>query len=147
MLSSRLWLAGLVMVGILFWAPFMANAQESSCGSAEESDEASDCRVPMPIHPEGKGEHCVKEIPFMRRNHMNLILHKRNLTMRQGIRTPEFSLKECVACHAKQRPDGSYIPVDDPDQFCRSCHSYAGIQPDCFQCHATTPAPTPPNKP
>ena len=133
---------------MLLCAPIMANAHESesSCGSVGEQGEGA-CRVPMPVHPEGRGEHCVKDIPFMRRDHMSLILHKRNLTMRQGIRTTEDSLKECIGCHAEQRPDGSYVPVNDPGQFCQSCHSYAGIQPDCFECHATTPAISPAIKP
>jgi hypothetical protein len=143
MLNTRSWLAGLVMVGVLLGVPTMASAH----GSTEDSEYEGASQIPLPVHPEGRGEKCVREIPFMRRNHMKLILHKRNLTMRQGIRTTEDSLKECIKCHAAQRPDGSYIPVNDPDQFCRSCHSYAGIQPDCFDCHATTPAVPPATKP
>lgn len=150
MLNTRLWVIGLMMVGVLLGTPVMTSAHEheSSCGSNEESGGVGDdCRVPIPVHPEAKGDHCVRDIPFMRRSHMSLILHKRNLTMRQGIRTTDDSLKECIKCHAKQRADGSYIPVNDPGQFCQSCHSYAGIQPDCFDCHATTPALPPATKP
>jgi len=123
MSNPRLWVVGLVL-GVLL-------ATAARVGF---------CQVPLPTHPEGRGGHCVEEIPFMRRNHMNLLFHKRNETMRQGIRTPTHSLKECIGCHAQQQPDGSYLPVNDPGQFCQSCHSYAGIQPDCFDCHATTPA-------
>lgn len=140
MLNTRLWVVGLVMIGTLFGVPTISGAHSSS-------EESGAGRVPIPVHPEGRGERCVEDTQFMRRNHMKLILHKRNLTMRQGIRTTEHSLKECVRCHAAQNADGSYIPVDAPDQFCRSCHSYAGIQPDCFECHATTPATPPAIKP
>jgi hypothetical protein len=149
MLNTRWWVAGLVVAGVLWSIPAITSAHEheSSSGCTEKSEEVGDCRVPIPVHPEGKGDKCVEEIPFMRRNHMELILHKRNLTMRQGIRTPTHSLKECIKCHAKQRADGNYIPVNDPGQFCQSCHSYAGIQPDCFDCHATTPAVAPATKP
>lgn len=98
------------------------------------------CQVPIPDPPEGRGERCVEDKQFMRRNHMQLLFHKRDQTMRQGIRTPLHSLKECIGCHAQQLPDGSYRPVTDEGQFCRECHSYAGVHPDCFDCHATTPA-------
>lgn len=93
----------------------------------------------LPPHPEGRGGACVEDTQFMRRNHMMLLFKKRNETMRQGIRTTQHSLKVCIECHADQKSDGQYIPVNDPGQFCRSCHQYAGIQPDCFECHATTP--------
>jgi len=136
MLNTYSWVVGLMMIGALLSVPTIVSAH----GSSEES---SAHRVPIPVHPEGRGDRCVKDEEFMRRNHMNLILHKRNLTMREGIRTTEHSLKECIKCHADQKPDGSYIPVNAPDQFCQSCHSYAGIQPDCFECHATTPAVPP----
>ncbi|CAK0775555.1 Hdr-like menaquinol oxidoreductase cytochrome c subunit [Gammaproteobacteria bacterium] len=131
MSSTRLRVVGLVMVGVLLGTSAMTGA----------------CQVPLPAHPEGRGGQCVRDTEFMRRNHMELILHKRDQTMHEGIRTSEYSLKECVKCHAEQRPDGSYVPINDPGQFCQSCHSYAGIQPDCFECHATTPAIPPASKP
>ncbi|CAK0772000.1 Sulfite reduction-associated complex DsrMKJOP multiheme protein DsrJ (HmeF) [Gammaproteobacteria bacterium] len=137
MSSTRLRVAGLLIAGALLNVPALAYA----------------CQVPKPTPPmarcEHSGEkpcHCVEDLASIRRNHMSLILHKRNLTMRQGIRTSENSLKECIACHADQRPDGSYIPVNDPGQFCQSCHAYVGAQPDCFECHATTPAAPPATK-
>lgn len=31
------------------------------------------------------------------------------------------------------------MPVNSPGQFCASCHRFAAVSLDCFQCHATTP--------
>ena len=42
---------------------------------------------------------CVRDTSFMRRNHMELLLHKRDATMRDGIRTPKESLEGCINCH------------------------------------------------
>ena len=36
----------------------------------------------------------------MRRNHMELLKHQRDDTVRSGIRGAKYSLKDCVGCHA-----------------------------------------------
>ena len=95
-----------------------------------------------PLLPEivrGKGEQCVEPTDVMRRDHMEFILHQRDETMHRGIRTSRHSLKECIECHVQTDSEGEYIPIDDPKQFCSSCHEYASVRMDCFQCHATTP--------
>ncbi len=95
--------------------------------------------VPYPDIPKGKGEACVEDTDFMRRNHMTLLLHQRDDTMRKGIRTTQHSLKECIDCHAVAGPDSVPVTVNDPQHFCRSCHDYAAVRIDCFQCHASRP--------
>ncbi len=95
--------------------------------------------VPFPDIPKGQGEACVEDTDFMRRNHMSLLLHQRDDTMRKGIRTTQHSLKECLDCHAVPGPDSIPVTVDDPKHFCRSCHDYAAVKIDCFQCHASRP--------
>lgn len=95
--------------------------------------------VPYPDIPKGKGEACVEDTDFMRRNHMTLLLHQRDDTMRKGIRTTQHSLKECLDCHAVPGPDSIPVTVNDPQHFCRSCHDYAAVKIDCFQCHASRP--------
>ena len=70
---------------------------------------------------------------------MNYILHQRDETVHEGIRTRQFSLEECINCHAAKDEQGEYIPVNAQDQFCSSCHAYASVNIDCFQCHATKP--------
>ena len=96
--------------------------------------------VPAPVIGKGKGEHCVEDTAFMRRNHMEVLKHQRNETMHLGIRATKYSLKECVGCHAIQK-DGKVVSIAEPEHFCRSCHSYAGVKPDCFQCHSSVPEP------
>jgi len=82
-------------------------------------------------HPEGNA--------FMRINHMKLLRHDRDETMRLGNRDTQYSLKECVACHAVVGPDALPISVKEEGHFCRSCHEYAAVKVDCFQCHNSKP--------
>ena len=70
---------------------------------------------------------------------MVMLKHKRDLTVHEGDRQPEASLKECVSCHAVPGADGVPVTVADPKHFCRSCHDYAAVQIDCFECHASRP--------
>jgi hypothetical protein len=78
-----------------------------------------------------RGEACVAPTAEMRRDHMKMLLHQRDRTMRQGLREPRFSLKNCVECHAS-RETGSVLGKDG---FCSSCHEYAAVSIDCFGCH------------
>ena len=87
---------------------------------------------------------CVRETGDMRRNHMELIQHDRDVTVHQGIRTLDGSLKGCVNCHANKQESGEYVPVTamsgpGGSQFCASCHAYTSVSLDCFQCHSTVP--------
>ncbi len=85
------------------------------------------------------GEGCVRETGWMRRNHMELLRHDRDRTLRQGIRPVDGSIKECVNCHAEQDDHGSYLSVNAEGQFCSGCHTFASVSIDCFECHTTTP--------
>ena len=87
-----------------------------------------------------KGEACVEPTDFMRRYHMELLNHQRDETVIHGVRTDKHSLVGCISCHVDKDTNGEYIPVNAPDQFCQSCHTYAAVKIDCFQCHATVPA-------
>lgn len=106
--------------------------------SADAHEESSSGRVPVPVHPEGKGDKCVRDTPYMRRHHMELLKHHRDETMRKGIRTTEYSLKNCVSCHASKDTNS----VLGKNGFCQSCHSYAAVTLDCFECHASKPKAT-----
>ena len=92
-------------------------------------------RVPVPAVKIEKGGACVAPTGEMRRNHMKMLLHQRDRTMRQGLREPRFSLKNCVDCHAS-RETGSVLGKDG---FCSSCHEYAAVSIDCFECHSPNP--------
>jgi len=88
-----------------------------------------------------KGEQCVEDTEFMRRNHMELLKHQREDTVRRGIRTKKLSLKNCFTCHVVKGDDGKAVTASDPRHFCRECHDYAAVKPDCWQCHVSTPEP------
>ena len=80
---------------------------------------------------------CVEPVDDMRRNHMEYILHQRDKTVYDGIRTKQHSLKECINCHVSDAPDAPRYSSEE--HFCQSCHTYAAVRIDCFQCHADRP--------
>jgi len=96
--------------------------------------------VNMPDPDQHKGERCVEDTDFMRRNHMDLLKHHRNDTMRKGIRTTKHSLKGCVECHASETTGSVASSKDD---FCMACHTFTGVKLDCWDCHATKPKAKP----
>lgn len=93
----------------------------------------------LPVIPAGRGEACVEDTDFMRRNHMELLKHQRDETMLRGVRDEQYSLKECLDCHVVYGADATPVTVASPSHFCRSCHDYAAVSIDCFQCHASRP--------
>jgi hypothetical protein len=126
----------IVMVAVIIACVVLGDAE------AAMEKESGDNGVPMPVIPTGQGDNCVDDTQFMRRNHMTMLRHQRDETMRQGIRGKQYSLKECVACHAVMGPDAMPVTVSSPKHFCRSCHDYAAVNIDCFQCHASRPGPS-----
>ena len=86
-----------------------------------------------------EGGQCVRPTDWMRRNHMKLVKHDRDVTVHDGVRTIDGSLSECVACHVNKDTAGAAVPVNGPDQFCAGCHEYTGTSLDCFSCHSTVP--------
>ena len=100
---------------------------------------AGEKRTLGPMPPKGQGEKCVADTDFMRRSHMTVLNHQRDDTVHDGIRTRQFSLKGCIDCHQVKGGDGRAVTVDDPKHFCRTCHDYAAVTVDCFQCHASRP--------
>ncbi|MDH5356407.1 MAG: Hdr-like menaquinol oxidoreductase cytochrome c subunit [Gammaproteobacteria bacterium] len=91
------------------------------------------------IVPTPKGEACVEPAEVMRREHMNLLLHKRDQTMYDGIRTKRASLNECIDCHVTPDANGKTARADDETFFCSSCHIAASVSIDCFDCHGDRP--------
>ena len=98
------------------------------------ADTARTQRVPLPVVNIERGEACVAPVGEMRRNHMKMLLQQRDLTVREGIRTTRFSLTGCVECHASEKT-GSVLGKEG---FCSSCHEYASVRIDCFECHSAT---------
>ena len=88
-------------------------------------------RVPKPVISIEQPGKCVEDTAVIRRDHPDMLKAQRDLTVRDGIRTAKHSLKECVSCHAAK--SGSVLGEKG---FCQSCHEYAGVRIDCFECHA-----------
>ena len=92
-------------------------------------------RVALPAIKIEKGDKCVAPVDDMRRNHMQMLQHQRDQTMHRGIRSTRYSLKGCIDCHANPKTDS----VLGKDGFCASCHAYAAVSMDCFECHSPAP--------
>ncbi|MBE7524285.1 MAG: hypothetical protein HS109_18135 [Burkholderiales bacterium] len=124
--------------GALWRGVAKAAAVAAFAGAALAAD-APATRVPMPgVSAPAEGK-CVEDTAFMRRNHMRLLVHQRDRTVHEGIRTERHSLANCVSCHASReagRVTGS------KEAFCEGCHRYAAVRLDCFECHADRPSRT-----
>lgn len=120
-IGNRYWLV--LLAGLLF--PAMQAVAESTF--VTEGSKAA------------RMESCVAPTQLMRRNHMDYLKHGRDKTVRDGVRELDFSLAECIDCHAGSDETGKPIPVNAAGQFCQTCHGYVAASPDCFLCHRTTP--------
>ncbi|MFV2055238.1 MAG: hypothetical protein ACC707_02180 [Thiohalomonadales bacterium] len=96
--------------------------------------------VPVPDIPKADAKECVEDTDYMRKNHMDVLLHQRDETMYKGIRTKKHSLKNCIACHVVKDKNARPISAANPRHFCRECHDYTAVKIDCFECHASKPA-------
>jgi len=91
-----------------------------------------------------QGDKCVLPREEIRKVHPDMLKHDRINTMRKGIRSQadgkslDGSLKACINCHAIKK-NNKYLRIDDENHFCSSCHIYAGVSFDCFQCHRDIP--------
>ena len=104
------------------------------------SGDTRDSRVPLPtIESARAGTTCIADPATMRRDHPSMLKHQRDETVHGGIRGAKASLKGCIDCHASTKT-GSVAAA--PGDFCQSCHSYAAVKIDCFECHSAKPATT-----
>ena len=111
-------------------------AASPAAGADALAPHATSSRVPQPVIEPARGDKCVADPAFMRRNHMELLKHQRDDTLRGGIRTGKYSLKACIECHASQSSGSVTVASTN---FCQSCHAYAAVKIDCFECHANKP--------
>ncbi|MCU7836327.1 MAG: hypothetical protein KZQ83_13880 [gamma proteobacterium symbiont of Taylorina sp.] len=121
-----------MLVGVAFIATSsIVNAGQSELG-------------PRVTIPESSGDKCILPASEMRRRHPDLLKHDRIQTLREGLRANadgsmlDGSLKQCVNCHAI-KSDDKYVRIDNNEHFCVSCHKYAAVSIDCFQCHRDIP--------
>jgi hypothetical protein len=105
-------------------------------GTPAVASEDGDRTLRPAIAPAKAGTTCVADPAIMRRSHMDLLKHQRDETVHGGIRGAKASLKECVDCHAS--PASGSVAAEAGD-FCVSCHRYAAVTIDCFECHTGKP--------
>ncbi|WP_294988400.1 hypothetical protein [Sulfuritalea sp.] len=94
-------------------------------------------RTPKPVVTIENPGKCVAPAEEMRRNHMEMLKHQRDRTLRAGIRGEPASLNACIECHAS-KATGSVLGTAEGGKgrnFCESCHSYVAVKLDCFECH------------
>jgi hypothetical protein len=110
-----------VLAGILFSIAALALPAVADAG-----------RVPKPTPTIETPGQCVAPVEEMRRNHMEMLKHQRNRTMRMGERDAKVSLNGCIQCHAS-KTNGSVL--GSRDNFCETCHAFAAVKLDCWDCH------------
>ena len=100
--------------------------------------QAGDLAPKVPID-KSKGS-CVLPGDEMRKQHMNILKHRRDDTMFNGVRGGKRSLEACLTCHAvKDEKTGKPVTIKSPKHFCRVCHDYAAVKVDCWTCHKSVP--------
>jgi len=114
----------------------LACAWLASTAFAQAADAS---RVPKPVIEPARGQACVADPAFMRRNHMQLLKHQRDETVHLGVRDARASLKGCIECHASSSSSSGSV-AQAPGDFCVSCHSFAAVKIDCFECHSGRPS-------
>ena len=93
---------------------------------------AADGRVPKPVFKIENPGQCIAPADEMRRSHMNMLKHQRDKTVHEGVRGAKASLNACIDCHASKQT-GSVLGSNEG--FCQSCHAYAAVKLDCWDCH------------
>jgi hypothetical protein len=111
---------GLVVFGVLLTTPIWYSLATGGVNQAPE--------LQLPTSE----NQCIESTQWMRDNHMHLLDDWRQMVVRDGIRTYvasdgkeyEISLTgTCLDCHS------------DKKEFCDQCHNYAGVTPNCWECH------------
>jgi hypothetical protein len=116
----------LIVALLMLPVAFAAEGESSSLGQVV---------IPDPAIPANL-QQCVEPVDVMRRDHMKFLLHQRDETVLNGIRTKKYSLTGCINCHAQADKNGEIVRADDPGYFCTECHTYAAVKIDCFECHS-----------
>ena len=92
-----------------------------------------------PVIPKATGDPHPEGNAYMRRWHMTMMTHDRDETVYEGDRDVNASLGECFECHTVKDDAGTPVTYADERHFCRTCHDFAAVRVDCFDCHRSTP--------
>ena len=117
-------IAGLIIFVALLTFPFYIN-QGKSIEKAEPS-------LDTPVINQLEKKECIRPKGEMKAGHMKILNQWRDEVVRDadrelinvGGRVFEKSLQNgCLQCHSNKK------------KFCDECHSYAGVDPYCWDCH------------
>lgn len=120
MYNAKYILPGLIVFLGVATLPFWYNV---ASGSSEGLPE---------IDPHSQELQCVLDAETMRSTHMQLLNGWREQVVREGKRVytapdgRQFTMSltnTCLDCHESKQ------------EFCDKCHSYAGVEPNCWSCH------------
>jgi len=95
--------------------------------------------IPPPKQNYNEETLCVEPVAVMRKQHFEFMLEHRDATVIDGVRTKKHSLNECISCHITANSEGHFARYSEDTHFCASCHKFAAVNIDCFQCHADRP--------
>ena len=126
--NGNLIITGLVIFLVLFTFPFWYNHGKAA---------------PAPkriLTPEAKAaKACIHSAEYMKAEHMQILNDWRHIVVRDGQRVyvntegKEFEMSlsnTCLDCHANKT------------EFCDRCHTYASVDPYCWDCHIDNPKET-----
>lgn len=124
MYNSKNIIIGLMVFILLFTSPFLLNI-----GKAADEPKIS---VDTPVINQMDKKQCIESVDYMRANHMKMLNEWRDQVVREGQtvyisssgKKYEMSMENsCFKCHSNK------------EQFCDSCHTYAQVEPYCWDCH------------
>ena len=116
---------GKVIWGILIFL-VLASVPFWHAGIAGKGDYVPELKTPGPL------KQCIEATPYMRSDHMKLLDAWKESVVRKGVRTytagdgKEYAMSlegTCIKCHSNK------------EEFCDRCHSYEGVEPNCWRCH------------
>ncbi len=117
---------GVLVFIIVMTAPIWLNFGKSAAADAPEVS------LDTPTINAMSEKKCIYDTEYMRENHMEILHQWKVQVVRDGNRTLvtpdgrkfEMSLQNtCLDCHSNY------------DEFCKKCHDYNGVEPNCWTCH------------
>lgn len=151
---------GGILLGLLIFVVIVASPILYNMGKAKA---APVINLNTPVIQQLSDKECVESPEYMRQNHMQLLLQWRDAKVRDGQtvyinskgKAYDISLEgTCLKCHndkpvvdsvasnsAKPNVSASNaatmnLTSDGSNQFCFSCHNYASVKPNCWNCHS-----------
>ena len=119
MYDGRKIIPGLILFLAVLLSPFLYSASMGQAATKPDLEKPAQEKA------------CIESTDFMRANHMELLIQWRDGAVRNGDTTYvasdgkkyDISLTgTCLKCHSMEK-------------FCDRCHTYAGVQPNCWSCH------------